>query len=155
MSKLLKLNLNATEIKQAVKSDSYITGLIDKSADMVKNASLAFNEQAGDEQYHETKLFRTMRGAMAKLESQIAEYVETSNPNATVTDNLTSRDTSTFYIQITTNLRRHNQTPAATHARKHSMSQRLRRRGGVMVSFSVASSSPIVPSSLSIRTCST
>lgn len=101
MSKQLTLNLNASEIKLAVKSDSYITGQIDKSADMVKNAALAFNEQAGDEKYHEMKLYRTMRGALAKLEAQIAEYVETSDPNASVVDNLTSSSTETFYIKIT------------------------------------------------------
>ena len=98
MSKQLTLNLNASEIKLAVKSDSYITGQIDKSADMVKNAALAFNEQAGDEQYHEMKLYRTMRGALAKLEAQIAEYVETSNINASVTDTLAGRDTTSFQI---------------------------------------------------------
>jgi uncharacterized protein YjdB len=101
MAKNLTLNLNASEIKLAVKSDSYITGQIDKSADMVKNAALAFNEQAGDEQYHEMKLYRTMKGALAKLEAQLAEYVETSDPNATVSDNLTSSATTTFHIVIT------------------------------------------------------
>lgn len=101
MSKVLTLNLNAHEIKLAVKSDSYITGQIDKSADMVKNAALAFNEQAGDEQYHEMKLYRTMKGALAKLEAQIAEYVETSDPNSTVSDTLTSASTTTFTITIT------------------------------------------------------
>ena len=101
MSKQLTLNLNASEIKLAVKSDSYITGQIDKSADMVKNAALAFNEQAGDEQYHEMKLYRTMRGALAKLEAQIAEYVETSDPTAAVTDNLTSSSAETFWIKFT------------------------------------------------------
>lgn len=101
MSRILTLNLNAHEIKLAVKSDSYITGQIDKSADMVKNAALAFNEQAGDEQYHEMKLYRTMKGALAKLESQLAEYVETSDPHASVVDNLTSSLTDAFYIKIT------------------------------------------------------
>jgi hypothetical protein len=68
---------------------------------MVKNAALAFNEQAGNDQYHETKLYRTMKGAIAKFESQIAEYVETSNINASVTDTLAGQDTTTFYIQLT------------------------------------------------------
>lgn len=90
MSKNLTLTLNATEIKLAVKSDSYITGQIDRSADMVKNAALAFNEQAGDETYHETKLFRTMKGALAKFEAALAEYVETSDSTATISDTLTS-----------------------------------------------------------------
>jgi hypothetical protein len=101
MSKQLTLNLNASEIKLAVKSDSYITGQIDKSADMVKNAALAYNEQAGNEQYHEMKLYRTMRGALAKLEGQIAEYVETSDPNATISDNLSSSTDGQFWIKIT------------------------------------------------------
>lgn len=101
MSKKLTLNLNAAEIKLAVKADSYITGQIDKSADMVKNAALAFNEQAGDETYHETKLYRTMKGALAKLEAQIAEYVETSDPDATISDNLSSSSATTFKIEIT------------------------------------------------------
>lgn len=101
MSKKLTLNLSATDIKLAVKSDSYITGQIDKSADMVKNAALAFNEQAGDETYHEMKLYRTMKGALAKLEAQIAEYVETSDPNAAITDTLNSTATTTFKVEIT------------------------------------------------------
>ena len=101
MSKKLTLNLNAAEIKLAVKADSYITGQIDKSADMVKNAALAFNEQAGDEQYHEMKLYRTMKGALAKLEAQIAEYVETSDPDATIVDTLSNPSATSFRVEIT------------------------------------------------------
>lgn len=99
MSKNLTLNLNATEIKHAVKSDTYITGQIDKSADMVKNAALAFNEQAGDESYHERKLFRTMKGALAKFESAVAEYIETSDANAFISDTLT-QDSVTFTVTL-------------------------------------------------------
>jgi hypothetical protein len=102
MSKNITLTLNADDIKLAVKSDSYITGQIDKSADMVKNAALAFNEQAGDETYHETKLFRTMKGALAKFEAALAEYVETSDPAATITDTLTSA-LGSFTITIKVN----------------------------------------------------
>lgn len=102
MSKNLTLTLNADDIKLAVKSDSYITGQIDKSADMVKNAAIAFNEQAGDETYHETKLFRTMKGALAKFEAAVAEYVETSDSTATITDTLTSA-LGSFTITIKVN----------------------------------------------------
>jgi len=101
MAKQLTLNLSASEIKQAIKSDTYITGQIDKSADMVKNAVLAYNEQAGDESYHNAKLFRTMKGALAKFEAQLAEYVETSSENASITDSLSSQDTDAFTITIT------------------------------------------------------
>ena len=92
--KNLTLTLNAADIKLAVKADTFITGQIDKSADMVKNAALAFNEQAGDEAYHETKLYRTMKGALAKFEAQIAEYVETSDASATITDTLAQTSTT-------------------------------------------------------------
>ena len=97
--KNLTLTLNATDIVHAVKSDTYITGQIDKSSDMVKNAALAYNEQAGDESYHTTKIYRTMRGALAKLEASIAEYVETSNPEALITDTL-SPELGSFTITI-------------------------------------------------------
>ena len=97
--KNLTLTLNATDIVHAVKSDTYITGQIDKSSDMVKNAALAYNEQAGDESYHTTKIYRTMKGALAKLEASIAEYVETSNPEALITDTL-SPELGSFTITI-------------------------------------------------------
>ena len=100
----LTLVLNATTIKEAVKADSYITGQIDKSADMVKNAALAFNEQAGDEQYHENKLFRTMKASVGKLEASMVEYMETSDGNATIEDNL-SPSVGQFNIYIDVNSR--------------------------------------------------
>ena len=68
---------------------------------MVKNAALAYNEQAGDEDYHNVKIYRTMKGALAKFEAQLTEYVETSDPTASVQDNLTSSSTVQFYIKIT------------------------------------------------------
>lgn len=109
MSKTLTLkNLSLKDIKQAVKADSYITGQIDKSVDVVKNAQLAFNEQAGDEQYHEIKIFRTIKGALAKFEASISEFVETSNGSAVVSDTLT-QSTDKFDIIITVNNR---MTPA-------------------------------------------
>lgn len=104
MSKLLKLTLNAADIKMAVKSETYITGQVTKATDMVKNAAKAFVEQAGNENYHEVKLYRTMKGAVAKFEAAIAEYVETSNGEASVSDTLTSSNANdSFEINITVN----------------------------------------------------
>ena len=102
MSKVLTLTLNASDIKTAVKSDTYITGQVDKASDMVKNAARAFVEQAGNENYHEVKLFRTMKAALAKLEAAIAEYVETSDESAQISDTLTQTST-TFTVSITVN----------------------------------------------------
>lgn len=95
----ITLTLNAPQIKKAVKSDTYITGLMDKSADMVKNAAAAYNEQAGDETYHEEKLYRTMRESLSKFEASIYDFVGMGETNAKITDDLTSASTS-FTITI-------------------------------------------------------
>lgn len=86
----LTLTLNAGDIVKAVKSDTYITGQIDKSSDMVKNAALAYNEQAGDDSYHEVKLYRTMKGAVSKFEANMAEYVDPGSGSTAVSNTLTS-----------------------------------------------------------------
>lgn len=102
MSKILSLTLSATDIYMAVKSDTYITGQTDKNADMVKNAGIAFNEQAGEEKHHKFKLYRTMKGALAKFAAGLAEYVETSEVEAAVSDTLTPEST-TFVLSLTVN----------------------------------------------------
>ncbi len=89
MAKQLTLNLNKKLIIEAVKADTYITGAIDKSADGVKNAALAYNEQAGDDTYHERKLTRTLAGAVGSLEANLAEFVDSATQNG-ITDTLTS-----------------------------------------------------------------
>ena len=81
MAKQLTLNLNKKLIIEAVKADTYITGAIDKSADGVKNAALAYNEQAGDDTYHERKLTRTLAGAVGSLEANLAEFVDSATQN--------------------------------------------------------------------------
>jgi len=96
----LTLTLNKKNIIEAVKADTYITGLADKSADAVKNAALAYNEQAGDDAYHEVKLFRTLREALANFEANMVEYVDTSDPNASISDTLT-QGSDTFVITAT------------------------------------------------------
>lgn len=86
----LTLTLNGGDIKKAVKADTYITGQIDKAADMTKNAALAYNEQAGDDSYHEVKLYRTMKGAVGKFEANMAEYVDPGSGQSAVADTLTA-----------------------------------------------------------------
>lgn len=91
MSKTLTLSLNKKLIIEAVKADTYITGAIDKSADGVKNAALAYNEQAGDDTYHERKLVRTLGEAVGSLEAHLAEFVDSSVDNA-IRDTLATSD---------------------------------------------------------------
>ena len=96
----LTLTLSAGDIKKAVKSDTYITGQIDKSADSVKNAALAYNEQAGDDSYHEVKLYRTMKGAVAKFEANMVEYVDPSSGSNVSNTLTTGTGDNTFTITI-------------------------------------------------------
>ena len=86
MSKQLRLTFNTATIYEAVKADTYITGEIDKASDAVKNASLAYNEQAGDDAYHERKLKRTLAGAVGTLEANLAEFVDSAD--GAISDNL-------------------------------------------------------------------
>lgn len=87
MAKTITLSLNTKLIIEAVKADTYITGAIDKSADAVKNSALAYNEQAGDDTYHERKLKRTLAGAVGSLEANLAEFVDSASSNG-ITDTL-------------------------------------------------------------------
>lgn len=96
----LTLTLSAGDIKKAVKSDTYITGQIDKAADAIKNSGLAYNESAGDDSHHEVKLYRTMKGAVSKFEANLVEYVDPS-AGANVANTLsTTTGDNTFTITI-------------------------------------------------------
>ena len=99
MANKLTLSLNKKNIISSVKADTYITGLIDKSQDTVANSALAYNEQAGDDQYHEVKLYRTLRASVAKFEANMAEFVDTSDPAAAISNNL-SKENDTFEIEL-------------------------------------------------------
>lgn len=97
----LVLTLNAKDIKYAVKADTYITGQIDKSADAVNNAMLAYNEQAGDDAYHDNKLYRTMKSGVGRFEASVAEFVDTGSGNVAVSDTLSASTADTqFTITI-------------------------------------------------------
>ncbi len=96
----LTLTLSAGDIKKAVKSDTFITGQIDKSSDAVKNAALAYNEAAGDDSYHEVKLYRTMKGAVSKFEANMVEYVDPASGTAVANTLSSATGDTTFTITI-------------------------------------------------------
>jgi hypothetical protein len=103
MAKTLTLNLDRALIIEGVKADTFITGEIDKSADAVKNAALAYNEQAGDDNYHERKLLRMLRGAVAKFEAHLAEFVDTSAENSisdTLSDTTSTQPAFTIVVKV-------------------------------------------------------
>ena len=73
--KNLTLSLAVSLIMEAVKSETLLKGRVDKAVDS-KASELAFNEEAGNEEFHERKLFRTMHTSLSKLMSKIGDYVE-------------------------------------------------------------------------------
>ena len=89
MSKTITLSLKKSLILEAVKADTYQSGLVDKAADPVKNAALAYNEQAGDETYQDRKLVRFLRSGLARFAAAMNEFVdsESGSISYTLTDN--------------------------------------------------------------------
>ena len=75
--KLITLNLKKGLIFEAVKTDTYLTGQMERTIDGANNAR-AFTEQAGDDTYHERKLARTLYGAVGRFEEELADFVDTS-----------------------------------------------------------------------------
>lgn len=85
MSKTITLSLKKSLILEAVKADTYQSGLVDKAADPVKNASLAYNEQAGDEKYQERKLVRFLRSGLARFAAAMNEFVDSESGSISYT----------------------------------------------------------------------
>ncbi len=79
MAKKIELELKKSLILEAAKSDTYQSGQVDKAADPVKNASLAFTEQAGGEKYQERKLLRHLRSGLARFAAAMSEYVDSES----------------------------------------------------------------------------
>lgn len=75
--KTVTLQLVISLIMESVKAETYIKGRIDKSVDD-KAAALAYNEEAGDETFHERKLFRTMHTSLSRLKAKIGDYIATA-----------------------------------------------------------------------------
>lgn len=87
--KTMTLTLQRSVIMDAVKTDTHIKGVVDKSAD--GNASqLAYNESAGDDEYHERKLERTMISSTERLVSEISDmFSGSSEVSSDFSDNTT------------------------------------------------------------------
>ena len=85
MSKTITLSLKKSLILEAVKADTYQSGQVDKAADPVKNAALAYNEQAGDEKYQERKLVRFLRSGLARFAAAMNEFVDSESGSLSYT----------------------------------------------------------------------
>ena len=81
----LTITISKAAVLEAVKGDTYITSSIDRGIDAVKNASVAYNEAAGDDAHHEKKIERLIKGAVSKFAAELSEFVDTASGNITAT----------------------------------------------------------------------
>jgi len=95
----LTITLSKAAVVEAVKGDTYITSSVDRGADSVKNAGVAYNEAAGNDAHHEKKIERLIKGAVSKFAAELAEFCDTAsgaittsiNENITITMTVTDR----------------------------------------------------------------
>lgn len=80
----LTITIPKAAVVEAVKGDTYITSSVDRGADSVKNAGVAYNEAAGDDTYHDKKIDRLIKGAVSKFAAELAEFVDTASGSITV-----------------------------------------------------------------------
>lgn len=83
----IKLNLVLSLILEAVKAETHIKGQIDRAIDE-KAAKVAYQEEAGDEQFHERKLMRGIYTSLDALKTEIAPYL--ASYGGTQGDNMVS-----------------------------------------------------------------
>ena len=98
--KKIQLNLVISLIMESVKGETIIKGKIDKAVDD-KASALAFNEEAGNEEFHERKLLRTLHSSVSKLKTKIGDYLE--GKFSTSSDNISSEikgDTDSILITL-------------------------------------------------------
>lgn len=97
----IRLNLVKSLIIEAVKAETYIKGEIDKASAQGTN-KFAYNEQAGNDEYHERKLIRTMNTALGELKGLLSNYLNNSGDN--IADNITSgtdaTDNDVIFIEL-------------------------------------------------------
>ena len=98
----LTIQIGYSAVVQAVKGDTYITSSVDRGADAVKNAGVAYNEAAGDDGHHEKKIDRLILGAVSKFASELAEYVDpSSNSSISISINESSSDKIIITLPVT------------------------------------------------------
>lgn len=99
-------------IYETVKNETHISAHVARAMD--KNASeLAFQEEAGDEAYHERKLERTLFSSLDKIKAEIIGYLNTesdSSNNLTCTMN---GDEITFTMTLSSRFNTSYLTPLA------------------------------------------
>lgn len=81
MNKTILIQLSKPTILAHVKSETYQAGRIDKSVDP-KAIELAYNEQAGNEAFHEVLLNRGIQTNLADLLTHFSDYLNSSGQSS-------------------------------------------------------------------------
>lgn len=89
--KIIRLSLDESLIFETVKRETYIKGRFDNASQPDgKAAKLAYEEEAGDDEFHERKLERTLYSALAELNGVLSDYLSpvlaTTGSNVTITN---------------------------------------------------------------------
>lgn len=92
----LTITVAKAAVVEAVKGDTYITSSVDRGADSVKNAGIAYNEAAGDDAHHEKKVDRLIKGAVSKFAAELSEFVDTAS--GTITTSISTDITITMTV---------------------------------------------------------
>ena len=96
--KKITLTLYKDLIIEAVKSETYDTGRMDKSADPVKNAPGVLSKQAGGEKHQERLLLRYLKTSVAKFQAQLAEFLDGTQGSVTDTLNATDNQFKIIFV---------------------------------------------------------
>lgn len=97
----LTITFSKDAVVEAVKGDTYITSSVDRGADNVKNAGIAYNEAAGDDAHHEKKIERLIKSSVSKFASEISEFVDTASGSITITIPTTSGSNISIAMTVT------------------------------------------------------
>lgn len=98
MTKTILLTLSKSYIKDAVKSESFLKGVIDKASN-ANAVAVAYHEQAGDDAYQERILERALNVNLSMLMSWMSDYLVDSGQSSA--DNISSsQDDDTISISL-------------------------------------------------------
>lgn len=77
MENSILLTLHKPQIIEAVKNETFQRGSYDKAVD-AKALSVAYVEQAGDEEYHKRLLLRSLTTSLEELRTHLSDYIPNS-----------------------------------------------------------------------------
>jgi hypothetical protein len=100
MNTQITLTLNKPLIMESVKNETFRKGQFDKSLDQ-KAMAVAYQEQAGDDTYHERTLERALYTSLEELKSHLYDYISVDGFTAADNSIESSNDGDNILIKLT------------------------------------------------------